>query len=86
MADVVVIGGGPAGMAAALRAGDGPAVQNARKAVADAESRRSATEGEVIAAVTAPPPRGAWRAVSVKLAAQRCEHTEARAQGQLSAR
>jgi hypothetical protein len=38
---------------AALRGGDGPAVQRARQALTDAESRRSAAETEVIAAVTA---------------------------------
>lgn len=38
---------------AALRGGDGPRVQNARKALADAEARRTGVEGEVIAAVTA---------------------------------
>jgi tetratricopeptide (TPR) repeat protein len=38
---------------AALRGGDGPGVQNARKALADAEARRTSVEGEVIAAVTA---------------------------------
>jgi tetratricopeptide (TPR) repeat protein len=38
---------------AALRGGDGPAVRHARQALSDAESRRSAAETEVIAAVTA---------------------------------
>lgn len=38
---------------AALRGGDGPGVQNARKALADAEARRTSVEGEVIAAVIA---------------------------------
>jgi len=38
---------------AALRGGDGPAVQRARQALGDAEARRTAVEGEVIAAVTA---------------------------------
>ena len=38
---------------AALRNGDAPAVQRARQALADAESRRGAVENEVIAAVTA---------------------------------
>jgi hypothetical protein len=37
----------------ALRAGDGPGVQGARKALADAEARRASVEGELIAAVTA---------------------------------
>ena len=38
---------------AALRSGDGPAVSAARRALADAEARRTTVEGEVIAAVTA---------------------------------
>ena len=38
---------------AALRGGDGPDVQRARQALADAEARRGAAEGEVIATVTA---------------------------------
>jgi hypothetical protein len=38
---------------AQLRSGDGPDVQRARQALADAEARRTAAEGEVIAAVTA---------------------------------
>jgi tetratricopeptide (TPR) repeat protein len=38
---------------AALRNGDAPAVQRARQALTDAESRRGAVENEVIAAVTA---------------------------------
>ena len=37
----------------ALRAGDGPDVQRARQELADAESRRSAAEGEAVAAVNA---------------------------------
>ena len=38
---------------AALRRGEGPGASAARKALADAEARRAAVEGEVIAAVTA---------------------------------
>ena len=38
---------------AALRNGDGPSARAARQALADAEARRSAVEGEVIAAVSA---------------------------------
>jgi tetratricopeptide (TPR) repeat protein len=38
---------------AALRNGDGPGVQAARQALADAEARRTSVEGEVIAAVSA---------------------------------
>jgi tetratricopeptide (TPR) repeat protein len=38
---------------AALRGGDGPAVQRARQALGDAESRRTVAEGEAIAAVSA---------------------------------
>jgi hypothetical protein len=37
----------------ALRGGDGPDVQRARQALADAEARRTAVEGDAIAAVTA---------------------------------
>jgi hypothetical protein len=37
----------------ALRNGDGPSARAARQALADAEARRSAVEGEVIAAVSA---------------------------------
>ena len=44
---------GLASALSALRSGDGPAVSAARRALSDAEARRTSVEGEVIAAVTA---------------------------------